>query len=75
MVLTFDTGVIDHGPGVGCEARHGATDVGVDFDDFFDGGRFKKDGSDPFFDAEDNAFRGADAYGSGAKLTLSECVV
>lgn len=40
MVLAFYSGVLDHGSGVGLETGHGASDVGVDFDDLFDGGSF-----------------------------------
>lgn len=68
MVLTFETGVIDHGAGVGGETGHGATDMGVDFDDFFDGRGFEEDGGDAFFDAEDDSFGSADAYGGGTEL-------
>jgi len=75
MVLTFETGMVDHRAGIGREAGHGTADVGVDFDDFFDGGGFKEDGGDAFFDTEDNAFSSTDAYGGGTKLTLLECVV
>jgi hypothetical protein len=42
VVLTLDTGMVDHGAGIGGEAGHGAADVGVDFDDFFDGGGFEE---------------------------------
>ncbi len=58
MVLGLDAGVLDHGAGVGLEARHGAADVGVDFDDFFDGGGFEEGGGDALFDAEEDAMGG-----------------
>ena len=62
MVLRRDTGVVDHGAGVGCEAGHGAAEVGVDFHDFFDGGGFEEGGLDSLFDGEDDAFGGFDSY-------------
>lgn len=37
MVLGFDAGVLDHGAGVGLQTGHGAADVGINFDDLFDG--------------------------------------
>jgi hypothetical protein len=42
--------------------------MGVDFDDFFDRGRFEQNGGDAFFDAQDNTFGGADADCGGAEL-------
>jgi hypothetical protein len=51
VVLGFDTGMVNHGAGIGCEARHGAANVSVDLDDFFNRGGFKEDRGDPFFDA------------------------
>jgi hypothetical protein len=41
MVLRFYAGVFDHGASIGLEARHGASNVAVDFDNFFDGGGFE----------------------------------
>jgi hypothetical protein len=38
------------------ETGHGAADVLVDFDDFFDGGSFKEGGGYSFFDTKDDAF-------------------
>lgn len=38
VVLGFDTGMVNHGAGIGCEARHGTANVCVNFDDFFNGG-------------------------------------
>ncbi len=51
MVLRFDAGMFDHGAGVGLQARHGATDMPVDLDDFFHRRRFEQGGGDAFFDA------------------------
>jgi hypothetical protein len=44
--------------------------VGVDFDDFFNGGGFEEDGGYAFFDAEDYAFGGADTDGGGSELDV-----
>ena len=60
VVLALDTGVLDHAAGVGLEAGHGAADVAVDFDDFFDRGGFEEGGGNAFFDAEDYAGGGGD---------------
>lgn len=60
VVLALDAGVFDHGAGVGLQAGHGAADVSVDFDDFFNGGGFEEGGGDAFFYAEDHAGAGSD---------------
>ena len=63
MYLGFDARVLNHGPGVGLEAGHGAADVGVDFDDFFDGGGFEEGGGDALFDADYDALAGGNLWG------------
>lgn len=45
--------------------------MGVDFDDFFNGGGFEEDGGDAFLDTENDTFGSADADGSGAELAVS----
>ncbi len=50
--------MLDHASSVRLEPGHGAADVGVDFDDFFDGGGFEEGGGDAFFDAEEDAVGG-----------------
>ena len=59
VVLALDAGVFDHGAGVGLQTGHGAADVGVYLDDFFDGRGLEEGGGYALFDAED------DAMGSG----------
>lgn len=63
MVLRFDAGMLDHGAGVGLQARHGTSDMSVDFDDFFDRGCFEEGGGDAFFDAEDHTGASGDLGG------------
>ena len=74
VVLCGDTGVVDHGTGVGCEAGHGASEVTVDFHDFFDGAGFEEWGLDAFLDGEDDAFGGADADSGRAELEMVQHV-
>ena len=57
--------MLDHGPGVGLEARHGAAEVGVDFDNFFYGRGFEEGGSDTFFDTDYDTLAGCDLRGGG----------
>ena len=54
-MLAFDTGVFDHGAGIGLQAGHSAADVSVDFDYFFDGRGFEEGGGYTLFDAEEDA--------------------
>ena len=68
VVLCGDACVVDHGACVGGEARHGTSEVTIDFHDFFDGAGFEEWGLDAFFDGEDDAFASADADGSRAEL-------
>ena len=68
VVLSGDARVVDHGACVGGEAGHGASEVTVDFHDFFDGTGFEEGRLDAFLDGEDDAFGGADADGGRAEL-------
>lgn len=61
--LALYAGVLDHGAGVGLEARHCAADVAVDLDDLLDGGGLEEGGGDALFDAEDDTGGGGDADG------------
>lgn len=72
--LGLDTGVLDHGAGIGLEARHGAADMAVDFDNLLDGGGLKEGGSDTLLDTEDNTLRGCDTDGCAAELDSFEGV-
>ena len=56
MVLALDSGVLDHAPGVGLQARHGAANVAVNFDNLFDGAGFEEGRGNALFYAEDYAF-------------------
>jgi hypothetical protein len=47
--------MLDHGASVGLETGHGAADVGVDFDDFLNGGGYEERGGDALLNAEENA--------------------
>ena len=54
MMLAFDSGMFDHGAGVGLQARHGAADVSVDFDYFLDGRGFEEGGGYALLNAEED---------------------
>jgi hypothetical protein len=60
MVLTFDPRVLDHGPRIGLQAGHGAADMPVNLDDFFDARGFKEGGCYSLFDTEDDTFASGD---------------
>ena len=62
VVLGRDACVVDHSPGVRCQARHGAPQVVVDFHYFLYGAGFKQGRLDALFDGEDDAVRSADAH-------------
>ena len=66
--LALDTGVLDHGAGVGLETGHGATDVAVDLDNLLNRRRLEEGRGYALLDAEDYALRGGDADGRGAEL-------
>mmetsp|Transcript_32243 Transcript_32243/g.65579 ORF Transcript_32243/g.65579 Transcript_32243/m.65579 type:complete len:277 (-) Transcript_32243:37-867(-) len=68
MILRLDPRVIHQGPGVGDESRHGGSDVGVDFGDFFYRGGFEERGGEALFDREDGAVFGLQAHGGGAEF-------
>lgn len=68
VALALDAGVLNHGPCVGLEAGHGASDVAVDLDNLFDGGGFEEGGCDSLFDAEDDALGGCNANGGRPEL-------
>lgn len=74
VVLALDAGVLDHGTGVGLQARHGAADVAVDFDNLFDGRGLEEGGGYTFLDAEDDAAAGCDADCGTAQLDCFEGV-
>lgn len=76
MHLTCDSRVLDHCPGVGGETWHGATDVRVDFHDFFDGRGFEEGRRDTFLNGEHGAVGCGNTDCCGTKLRLwvrSEC--
>lgn len=58
VVLGLYSGVLDHGSGVGLETGHGASNVGVDFDDLFDGGSFEEGRGDALLNSDDYSFSG-----------------
>ena len=60
VVLAFDAGVFNHGASVGLQAGHGAANVGVYFDNLFDGGSLEEGGGHALFDAEEDAMGGGD---------------
>lgn len=54
--LALDAGVLDHGPGVGLQARHGAADVPVDLDNLLDRRRLEERRRHALLNAQDHAF-------------------
>lgn len=68
VALALDARVLNHGPGVGLQARHGAANVAVDFDNLLDRRRLEQGGCDALLDAEDDALGGGDANRRGAQL-------
>ena len=64
MVLALDAGVFDHASCVGLQARHGAADVAVDFDNLLDGARLEEGRGYALFYAEDYAFACRYLWGS-----------
>ena len=73
--LALDAGVLDHGPGVSLQPRHGAPDVAVDLDDLLDGGGLEEGRRHSLLDAQDNTLRCGDADGGAAKLDGFEGVL
>lgn len=51
--------MLDHGPGVGLQAGHGAADMAVDFDDFFNRGGFEERTGYALFYADYHAIAGS----------------
>jgi hypothetical protein len=66
--LRLDTGVLDHGAGVGLEAGHGAANVAVNLDNLLDRRRLEQGRRDALLDAEDDALGRGDADGCAAEL-------
>lgn len=60
VILALDAGVFDHGASVGLQAGHGAADMGVYFDNLFDGGGLEEGGGYALFDTEEDAMGGGD---------------
>lgn len=50
MVLAFDTGMLDQGPGICLQTGHGAANVLVDLNDLLDGGGLEEAGGDTLLD-------------------------
>lgn len=65
MVLRLDARMLDHGPGVGLQAGHGAANVAVDFDDFLDRGGFEERTCYTLFYADYHAIAGSYLGGGG----------
>jgi len=62
MVLGLDARVLDHAACVGLQARHGASDVAVDFDNLFDGAGLEESRGYALFYAENYAFARCDLH-------------
>lgn len=60
VILTLNAGVFDHRARIGLQAGHGAADVGVYFDNLFDGGGLEESGGYALFDAKEDAMGGGD---------------
>lgn len=75
VALALDAGVLDHAPGVGLQAGHGAANVAVDLDNLLDGRGLEQGGGDALLDAEDDALVGGDADGRAAQLDGLEGVL
>ena len=60
VILTLDPSVFDHGASVGLQAGHGAADVGIYFDNLFDGRGLEEGGGHALFNAEEDAMGGGD---------------
>lgn len=75
VALALDAGVLDHAPGVGLQAGHGAADVAVDLDDLLDGRGLEQGGGDALLDPEDDTLVGGDADSCAAKLDGLEGVL
>jgi hypothetical protein len=62
--------VFDHGARIRLQTRHGATNVGVDFDDLLDGGGDEKWRCDALFDAEEDAMGCCDLFAKSLKSAM-----
>jgi hypothetical protein len=60
VVLALDARVLDHAAGIGLKARHGASNVPVDFDNLLDGAGLEERRGYALFYAEDYAFASCD---------------
>lgn len=58
MILRLHSRMLDHGPGIGLQTGHGATDMTIDLDDLLDGRGLKQRGGDALLDAEDDTIVG-----------------
>jgi hypothetical protein len=72
--LAFDSGVLDHGAGIGLETGHGTANVAVDLDNLLDGGSLEEGRGNALLDTEDDTLGGGHADGRGAKLNGLERV-
>ena len=68
VALALDTGVLDHGAGIGLQAGHGAANMAVNLDNLLDRRRLEQGRGDALLDSQDDALRGGDADGGGAEL-------
>lgn len=66
--LAFDSGVFDHGAGIGLETGHGTANVAVDLDNLLDGGSLEEGRGNALLDTKDDTLGGGYADGRGAKL-------
>jgi hypothetical protein len=62
VVLALDARVLDHAAGIGLQARHGASDVGIDFDNLLHRARLKERRRHALFYPEDYAFARCDLF-------------
>jgi hypothetical protein len=63
VVLTLDARVLDHGPRIGLQTRHGTSDVVVDLDDLFDRRSFQQRRGHALLDADNDTVSGSDLMG------------
>ena len=60
VILTLNAGVFDHGASIGLQTGHGAADMGVYFDNLFDGGCLEEGGGYALFHAKEDTMGGGD---------------
>ena len=75
VALALHARVLNHGPRVGLQARHGAPDVPVDLDNLLDGRGFEQSRGHALLDAQDHALAGGNADGGRAELDGLEGVL